>query len=370
MNKYSILAEKIKEKTDYSKVIDIYTPTQGTSAILYTFSSIGFFIGRIFNLNIIVSMYLARMLNLIFSLFLGYFSLKLIPFGKKVLMIYMFTPMYFQQGASISSDCIINAVIIFFIAYVMALIFREKNINLRERILFYILVVIIAISKYIYIPLVGLILLLIQNKSVNKNNKIKMIAIGISLACIVSVSWYIFSGRYIEERDYISQMSVNSGEQIKNIINNPTTIFKVLFNSIKEDSEAYIFTFIGSVLGWLNIEINYLIIAIFLFLLIVTPFLEKSDKEFKVIARIWYALIFIVISILIIIGLYIGWSPVGWYKAIGIQGRYFIPCAILLLLCLTSKTKYIEFKNIDIKLLLTVFTLNILTIIQVIENFI
>ena len=58
------------------------------------------------------------------------------------------------------------------------------------------------------------------------------------------------------------------------------------------------------------------------------------------------------------------------HKALGVQGRYFIPCVILLLLCLSAKTKYIEVRNIDLKLLITVFILNIVTIIQVIENFI
>ena len=38
------------------------------------------------------------------------------------------------------------------------------------------------------------------------------------------------------------------------------------------------------------------------------------------------------ISVLVIIGLYRGWSPVGNNNALGIQGRYFIPCALLGLL--------------------------------------
>lgn len=370
MNTYSILLDKLKEETDYSKKTDIYIPTQSTSPILYIFSSVGFIIGKIFNLNIIFTLYLARMFNLIFSLILGYYSIRLIPFGKKVLMTYLFTPMYFQQGSSISYDSMINAITIFFIAYIFYLIFRTKDINIKESILIYVLIAIMAISKYVYIPLVGLTFLLILNKNISKKNKITIITIGVLLAIILAVSGYVFSGRYTEERAYVNEMNVNSSEQIKNIIKNPTTFIRVLFNSIKEDAEAYVFTFIGSSLGWLNININNLIICMFLLLLIVTPFLEKNKEEFNFAFRIWNILIFASISILIILGLYLGWSPVGWYKAIGIQGRYFIPCAILVLLSFTSKTKNIEFNNIDIKLLFTVFILNTLTIIQVIENFI
>lgn len=370
MNKYSIVSEKLNENTDYTEKVDIYMPTQSSSPILYFFSSIGFWIGRVFNFNIVIALYLARMFNLIVSLILAYYSLKLIPLGKKVLMIYLFTPMYFQQGCSLSYDSIINAVTIFFIAYTIYLILRDKDINIKESVLIYILIIIIATSKYVYIPLVGVLFLFIPNKNISKKNKIVIISIAMTLAIILSLGSYIFSGKYIEERSYVTEMNVNSAEQIRKIVNNPIIILKVLYNSIKEDCEMYIFTFVGSNLGWLNIDINYLIIVAFLLLLLLTPFLEKNKKEINFVFRLICILIFVAISILIILGLYLGWSPVGWYKAVGIQGRYFIPCVILLLFCLTSKTKYIEFKNINIKLLITVFILNILTIIQVIENFI
>ena len=77
-------------------------------------------------------MYIARILNLIVGLILGYYSIKLIPFGKLLLTIYMFLPMYFQQEASISADSLINSVAIFFIAYNLYFESNERTLTDEE----------------------------------------------------------------------------------------------------------------------------------------------------------------------------------------------------------------------------------------------
>lgn len=314
IEKYSDLYYQIKNKTDYSKQKEVYTATQSSPAILYTFSSIGFFLARTFKVNIVIAMYIARMFNLIFSLILGYYSVKLIPFGKRILIIYMFTPMYFQQQSSISYDCVVNAVTIFFISYSLYLIYRKEKISLIEQLLIYALIIVIAISKYVYIPLIGLLFLLTKNESISKRTKIVIISLSIALAIIFSSSSYIFSSRYVDERTYINEMNIDPTLQLINIIKNPFKIIKIILNSVNEDGIYYIATFFGSSLGWLNIEINHIIIYSFAVIFFVLLFLEEKNIELELKELTLFVLIFTLVTILIIMGLYLGWSPVGGIK--------------------------------------------------------
>ena len=93
---------------------------------------------------------------------------------------------------------------------------------------------------------------------------------------------------------------------------------------------------------------------------------EDFDKKERLVVFINFAITFL----LLLTGLYIIWSGVGTNLIEGLQGRYFIPIIILLLLCCIKKGKYIEcdFKKVNIIYTILLTIVNIQAIVQIIQN--
>lgn len=128
LNKYSDLIKMIGEDDSYSgeeeeyfNQFEIYFP------IIYIGPIIGLKIANVFNFNIIMAIYLMRLMNVIIFLTLGYFTIKWMPFGKLLTMTYLCIPMFIHQAASVSGDAFINSMCLLFIAYNMKLIFKKRR---------------------------------------------------------------------------------------------------------------------------------------------------------------------------------------------------------------------------------------------------
>lgn len=359
------------EITNYDVTVEIENSAQGYPAVLYIFSSIGFLIGRVIGINGILAIYLARILNFIAFLVLGYYSMKIIPIGKIIIAIILFLPMSLQQAASISADCILNAVSILYIAYTIYLLKREENISLPEKIIYVIMSIIIGISKIAYIPIVGLSLLFIGTKNTKKTQKWIFIILTILITIILSLSWLVFMRKYQEAPSHTQYLQANNVDmigQIKHIIKSPKDIIVAITETIKEG--AYLDGAIGSYLGWLNIKISNIVIIAFVALLALSPFLEKNEIELNKISKGWITIIAIGTYLLVVIALYLTWTPIGLQKVMGVQGRYFIPILALPLICLCKKDVYIKLKNTNLLLSIIVSILNVIAISNVIQFFI
>lgn len=371
ISKYGQFNLASMESTDYNEIVEEENEAQSYPAILYIFSSIGFLIGRVFEINGIFTIYLARLFNLAVFLIMGYYSMKIIPFGEIIIGIILFLPMSFQQGASISADCILNAISIMYIAYTLYLINKNDKIKWFEKVIYIAMSIIIGISKIAYVPIIGLSLLFIGAKNITKKQKAIFIITTILITLICSITWFVFMQKYqatLSHSRYLQDNNVNMSEQIKSIIDNPRIIIEVIKNSIKNG--AYIEGTIGSNLGWLNIETSNIVIIMFIAILAISPFLNESRKELKNIEKIWMLLITFVVYVLVILALYLAWTSVGLDEVLGVQGRYFIPILPLPLLCLCKKDRYIKFKNVNLMLPIILTILNIITISDIIEFFI
>lgn len=229
---YADLKQAIKQPTNYKETVEIYTDAQANFGIIYLPSAIGFALGRLFNINIMLATYLARLCNFIFFIILGYFAIKIIPIGKIVACIYMLTPMFLQQATSLSPDSMINIVIIFYIAYILKLAFGQKDMRKRDIAFVIASGIFIAMAKYVYLPILGLMLILIKNKNINKKKLAIVIIVCYIMSIIVALGCIKFSSRYTDQRDYIQNNNINGAEQVANIVENPEKFFIILKDNI------------------------------------------------------------------------------------------------------------------------------------------
>ena len=358
------------KETDYNDLVKVENPAQAYPAVLYIFSSIGFFIGKIFGLNGIITIYLARMLNFIVFLILGYWSIKLIPYGKWIVSIILFLPMSLQQAVSISADSFLNAISIFYVCYTMYLCKKKNKINIKSKILYGIMSIIIAISKVVYIPIVGISLLLIENKEISKKEKCTFLSIIIPLSIISGVIWFLIMQSYpVLDNNlvYNEIYNVSMKDQLISIIKNPSLFITVLNNTFKDG--LFIEGMVGSLMGWLNIEISRVVIIMFVILLALSPFLEENEIKNNRKEKIWNLIIFFGTYILIVLAAYLSWTTVGADKVMGVQGRYFLPIIILPLISLCDKDRYVKFKNIKYILPIICIGLNLIAISDIAKFF-
>lgn len=370
LHDYITLKEQISKKTDYSNCEEAYTEAQSYPGILYLISGLGLAIGRIFKINIIFAMYLGRMFNFIFFLVLAYYAIKKIPFGKLLLSTYLLMPMVLQQAASVSPDSVINSITIFFISYVIYIVYRNEDLKKIEIAMVIAMSAFIAVAKVVYLPLVFLLLLLIQNKAISKNKKIFVIVTSTVIAVILGGFWYMYQGRYQDERDYVQERNINATEQIKGILTNPVGYLAVLGNTLDKMGLTYLYGMIGDSLGWQNIQVAPYMILLYLIILICSIWFEKHEKTFNKKQKIFSLIIALGTIILIFTALYAGWTDVGAGIIVGVQGRYFIPVAILILLSMCLKNNYVKIKNIEVIYFVLISLINLSAILSIQQFFI
>ena len=368
ISNYNDMFDKSRIHTNYKDTTTVTNPASGYFSPLYLFSSIGLLAGRILGMNGIYAEYLARLCNYVVFLILGYYSMKKIPFGKLAVGVLLFFPMCLQQGTSMSIDCLIIGLSIFYVAYTFYLRYKEEAFTKKEKIIYCITSVLIAVAKYVYLPICCLSLLLIGTKKLNKKQIAILILGTIIIPLLIAGIWFKVSSRYEDKRSYIYENNINFGEQLHFVIQQPVHFAKIILNDAVKSSEPYLYGAIGANLGWLNINVPHLKITILLFLLILSVYFEDNSQEMKRVEWIYTLIITLGVYFLTIVALYLIWSSVGSEVVSGVQGRYFVPILILPALCLARKNNYVKIKNIAF-ILLIILTAIDLSVVKVIFDF-
>ena len=342
----------------------------GYHPILYIFSGFGIWLSKILQLNPIAGLYMGRCANLIVFLILGYYTVKKLPMGKFLMIIYLLNPIFLQQAASFSADSLTNIFSMLFIAYVLYIRYDKKKVETKDFAILLISFMFVFVGKYAYF-LLGLLFILIwkELKEYIKVNKKKVIIITLIIA-IIGLSWFIYTkipkGQFIDTINYERPQSTES--KLIHILKNPQNIIPIYFNTLLYNSNFYLVTFLGGTLGALNIPITQICTLVYASILVLSIFVDKEKQELDKKSKILSIIIFILTFHIVLAGLYLGWGVITDTIIQGVQGRYFIPIVILVLLVLVRK-KNINLKNIEIPMLIILLINNLLIIRDVITHF-
>lgn len=368
LKKYSELNNLLIKDTNYSQTTNVVSPAKCYPFVFYLPATVIMFLAIHINLPLIFAIYIAKFINFIIFVTMGYFVIKKAPFGKYVFFTILFLPMVIQQAVSLSLDAMINVVIYTYIVFTMNLVFKKCKINTKEKIIYIILTILVSLAKMIYIPIIGLGFMLIFSRNLSKKDKIFLIGFG-TLICmsLVLMNYMYTAGLKIEGTQAKNERAV---EQVEYIVKNPLKFIEMIVNTLRVNGGYYIDTMIGSELGWLDIKNDQLVIRGFLIMLFLSCFLDKNEENFSKKQKIWICLIFIGTILLLITMTYVLWTQVGAKTPFGIQGRYFLPILPLILLPLISKESNIKFNKKEIILPVIFAIFNICTLDIVIKFFI
>lgn len=362
---YNTLGNEIRHSTDYKNLVivpETATGASGYSMFGYLSPAIVFKICSLFSLNIYITYYLCRLMNLLLASYLLYKAIKLIPFGKWVIFAITLNPMFVQQVSSLSADSLINSLSLFFIAYILKIDSEDRNIKNGEFILTLIIAIVLSSMKCVYFPL--FILPLILFKKGNEKNNLKIITIILVSIISAFISYYI-SSLYVSENPYVIANNVDSIEQIKYIIKNPFSYILTIFRTLKNYGMFYLYTMFGRNLGILEIYVNEIAIILYFILFMISSFIDNEHREINILKKIVFVLSFITIFLLIETALYVGWTSVGGSEVIGVQGRYFLPIIALVPLSLMNNKIFIKKDSFKIVYVFLIILLNLYSLYKI-----
>lgn len=327
-------------------MVDLST-TSVYNPIVYMPQVVGTIIADIFTDRPLIMMYSARIFNLIFSVIILYLAIKIIPFGKRIMLLLTCIPVAASSFASMSLDAMTISIAYLLIAYILKLLYeKEKKIKLKDKVIVGALSIVIALCKIVYLPLVGLILLLPKEKYKSRKEHIITNVIIMGVAIISNLLWLGISSQYlIEYKDGSPVM------QVQNILENPIEYIQMFLDSVNVYLKVYIDQLFGYGVGAdLHIRLYSLLPVIILLLYMFETITDnKMKKQFNTFQKVIITLITLAIIALIFTSLYIQWTPINNTHIEGVQGRYFLPILPLISLLIGNsdkiKGKYDENKH-------------------------
>ncbi len=291
--------------------------------------------GRSTDLPALPVFYACRLAGLLSYLVLAWLAVRQIPVGKWILLVLAVSPMALFQAATITPDAISNGVGFLFIAGCLRLAqAREIGWNETGRLIF--LIFLLFVAKLNLIPLILLpFLLILPSQFVSRKLYVFLLAITFVLFLVEVAGW-----NWIASRNFDSLLldQANPPGQLLYILSHPFAFLQTTLKDLFANGLPYL-------QGWINGYGYYYwtpplpVAIIFLLSLSLAVLTDSTAGKVNRKQRIIFILLFVAGYITTIASLYISYAPVGADQVFGVQGRYFIPLALLLFLALGSVSR-------------------------------
>ena len=335
VNSVNDILDCLKEsENDYVYFQDI----RGIKPYGYIISIIGLKLADIISNSPLVIFYCGRLFSTLFSIYIVYYILRKTTKYKSLFLFVATIPMFLQQMISYSYDSLLNSFSLLLICFILVTFDTKKKRIILPIIGISICLFFILGIKFIYIPIV--LLLLLSNKK--QSNKTKKIAILFG-TCIASFIAYKICDSFFS-KDGDALFDTNNANYLK-LISNPLSILPIAFNTLKGRSLFYLKGLIGY-FGWFRYDYDWIIYCVYCIFSIYLILSNENKASIK--SRI-IPFFGICLSIgMIFASMYLTWSNPELNYIDGVQGRYFIPLVLPLMILLLQKRKIIKGDDISI----------------------
>ena len=342
------------KKVDFSKKETVYR-LDPASKLLHYPAALGIIISEALNGTIMDTFYIGRIMNTITFLILLFILLKIIKYKRTCIIAIMTTPTVLMFSSTYSVDGLGNVIMSIFIAYVLNLYFDKSIKYINNKNIIHLFIIMLGISFYksaSYFLIFTLILII--RKKIPKSMMKKIIPLIIIILFVVYHN--MFSTQDISSGDSRGG-ATNMSEQLKFLLSSPYIFFKVYYlHSINTflDPTFYTRLFPQSFYGNSS---TYFTIPYILYIIYMGLCDDKNKIKFAdgIIVLITVLLLFYFTST----GLYLSFTPVGNTVILGYQSRYVF--VMLILLMIIFKNNHIQVKQKNNKDLITygiIFILN------------
>ncbi len=294
-------------------------------------------LGRVGDFSVNIIYFILRFSYLLIYIILVFLSIKIMPFGKWLLVLSAIAPMALIQSTIISPDSIVNGSSFLFIAWILHLKYREFKIINKKEIFITVLLSFILCSIKPNNFILLFLLVLIPKEIFNKNHhKNLLIFLDIIFSSIIYLLWFF----KVSEINQIfnSSNNINAFEQLSFVFENPINFFSIMLTTIIENWQNYIRGLIG-VFGYNYYNLPNFVYYYYLIILLIFPFLDKTKTEINKNMKLLFSLIIVIYIVFTFFIFYCMNNEVSSKIVDGVQGRYFIPLILLFELIITPKSK-------------------------------
>jgi uncharacterized membrane protein len=341
---------------------EINTKSVYSPALLLPQATVMRYLGMKANMPALLVFYMCRFASLISYLILVWLAIRLIPFGKWILLGLAVSPIALFQAATISADAISNGLGFLFIAGSLRAA-KLETIDWREFRNLILLIFLLFLAKLNLGALVLLLFLLISPSRYTKKVMYPLlIAVTVILFYVEVAGWNILASQHM---DAVLANEADPAGQVSYILSHPFGFFQTLVNDLLTNGPTYFWEWVNGY-GYYYWTPPKIVSILYLLGLCAALFINPIPDWVNRKHSIAFIILFVISYLATILSLYLSFTPIGSDKVLGVQGRYFIPLALLLFLALADLPTVKRFSLPSkwmISLLTIALSLNILGIL-------
>ncbi|HYH46461.1 MAG TPA: DUF2142 domain-containing protein [Thermoanaerobaculia bacterium] len=297
---------------------------------------------RLLGLPALGVLYLARLGNLLACLALAWAALRVAPFFRWTLALLALTPMALFLRSSASPDAVTNALAALLLAAVLALAWGPEGDPARRRrdllILFAAALGLVLCKGGGYALFSLLILIVPRHRLAASQRRAAVLTAGLLLATLAGFALSAWTARQSYDAGALRPGAhLDPQAQAEIVLADPLRFAGLVAGDYLQHGLRYLYQFVGN-LGWLDTPLPLAAAAAWSLLLLAVA-IGDGPAGAPLSLRQRLVLLAVVAGTLAAISAsqYLTWTPVGAGRIEGLQGRYFIPAAPLVLLLFTRR---------------------------------
>lgn len=291
------------------------------------------FIGRNLNLSAGAIYYLMGLSGLIFAAICVFWAMKVLPEAKELIFLLAMMPMFLVEATSTSADAVTFGVCFLGTAWLLSLRNSTEKFSRAEIFGLIILAIMLACSKSVYGTILLLYFLIPRERVGGLKKFLSLGAAILFLNLSILFVWSYLSadvtGAAPYTNYYLGYTDRNISAQKFFVTEHPAVFIAAVINSLIELKFIYLTNFIGS-WGFLwNVNLPMIFCVLYGITLIFFGLtnglrLTLAERAVLLFAAALSTIAFFLFD-------YLTWSAVGEAWIAGVQGRYFIPIAPMIL---------------------------------------
>jgi uncharacterized membrane protein len=293
----------------------------------------GVLVAKLLGSSVLHLAYASRLATLLCWVPLMVVAIRTMPVFKWVTVLLVLMPMTVFLSASPSADVMTNALAILLVAVIMrSAVATEGPVSRREWACVIALAAMLSLTKQVYFLLAAMTFIIPVERFGRRGRKWLMCLLVVGAAVAANIAWALMVRNVVTTEEWADPY-----RQTLFILTQPWQYVIVLLTTLKVWWWTYIKWFVG-VLGWLDTWLPSWIYSTYIAVFILGAALDRgvgrpmhtAEKVF--LAAIWFATV-----LLIFTSQYITYSKPMAETVRGVQGRYFIPMVLPLLLVLYNR---------------------------------
>jgi uncharacterized membrane protein len=314
------------------------------SPISYAPQAFALWLSQKFDASVARMYYNGRYMIFLCWLVAMFFVIRMMPFGKWLMTLFVLLPMNLYLVNSFSADTVTNIISFLFIAFVLKLSQQKEKISYRNIVVLLFLIVFLAFAKIVYIGLVVLLFVI-------PPKQFKHISLYISSFMLLFLSAFLVANYWSEVvlEYYIPYLSYNPNFrdgitlsscanyhlQKQFILDHRWYFTNMIYHSITDHPGTYLYTYIGA-FGNMDLLLPKIASWIAYGALGFVAITEKNEKVTPWLFKPVFVAAVLISFAMLLLSQHLTWDCIGEGVVDLIQGRYLIPLMPLLFLVLSN----------------------------------